>query len=64
MNVLDVNDNKPQFLHNTYDQQYTISEGIARNTTITTVEAIDVDLANINLFDIIYDPSKCIIVHV
>lgn len=60
VNVLDINDNSPQFLHNTFDQQYTISEGIAHNTTIATLQAVDVDLFpyNIILYDIISDLSK------
>lgn len=58
VNVLDENDNSPQFLHNTYDQNYTISEGIARNNTIANVNATDVDVDSIILFDIIFDPSK------
>ena len=40
--------------------QYTISEGIARNTTIATVQATDVDLYPNNqiVFRVINDPSK------
>ena len=40
--------------------QYTISEGIARNTTIATVQATDVDLYPNNqiIFRVINDPSK------
>ena len=39
--------------------QYTISEGIARNTTITTIQATDVDLYPNNqiIFRVINDPS-------
>uniref|UniRef100_A0A1X7VA24 Cadherin domain-containing protein n=1 Tax=Amphimedon queenslandica TaxID=400682 RepID=A0A1X7VA24_AMPQE len=58
VNVNDVNDNDPQFLHNTFDQEYTISEGVSRNTTIATIQASDVDVGNVNLFNIINDPRS------
>jgi hypothetical protein len=48
VNVLDLNDNSPQFISDSYESPHVITEGIAINTLIFDLEARDIDQYPIN----------------